>query len=126
MCLINFHIHDHPTYKLIIAANRDEFYERPTAEAHFWDDKNTILAGRDLRQMGTWLGVSKQGRIAALTNIRDPQQNEMNKTSRGEIVSNYLASSLSPEEYLERLHAQHDQDRKSTRLNSSHVAISYA
>lgn len=59
--------------------------------------------------MGTWLGVSKQGRIAALTNIRDPQQNEMNKTSRGEIVSNYLASSLSPEEYLERLHTQHDQ-----------------
>lgn len=109
MCLINFHIHEHPTYKLIIAANRDEFYERPTAQAHFWDDNNTILAGRDLRQMGTWLGVSKQGRFAALTNIRDPKQNESNKRSRGEIVSNYLTSSLSPIEYLEQLHTQHDQ-----------------
>lgn len=61
MCLINFHFHDHPTYKLIIAANRDEFYQRPTAPASYWKDHSEILAGRDLLQMGTWFGITKKG-----------------------------------------------------------------
>ncbi len=104
MCLINFHFQDHPKYKLIIAANRDEFYERPTAEAHFWEDKPMILAGRDLKQMGTWLGISKNGRFAALTNFRDPSQMKGDKVSRGEIVSNYLETDISPQAYLESLH----------------------
>lgn len=104
MCLINFHFQDHPKYKLIIAANRDEFYKRPTAEAHFWEDKPMILAGRDLMQMGTWLGISKNGRFAALTNFRDPSQMKGDKVSRGEIVSNYLETDISPQAYLKSLH----------------------
>lgn len=92
MCIINFSFLKHPNYKLIIAANRDEFFERPTKNAHFWEDEPSILAGRDLSQMGTWLGVSKNGRFAALTNYRDPRLPEVRRYSRGEIVRNFLTS----------------------------------
>ncbi|SHG18925.1 NRDE family protein [Ornithinibacillus halophilus] len=103
MCLINFQFHDHPQYKLIVAANRDEFYKRPTASAHFWEDEPVILAGRDLQQMGTWLGVTKQGRFAALTNFRHPDHMGTGGKSRGEIVKNYLSEDLSTEEYITQL-----------------------
>ena len=91
MCLINLQFRNHPNYKLIIAANRDEFYGRPAAPAHFWDDEPHILAGRDLTAMGTWLGVTKQGRIAALTNFRDPTNLESGRLSRGAVVKDFLA-----------------------------------
>src|SRR5690625_1257758 len=103
MCLINFQYKAHPNYKLIIAANRDEFYERPTAQAHFWKDYPQVLAGRDLKGMGTWLGITKEGRFAALTNIRDPEENLNEKKSRGEILRNYLAGEMTPELFLEDL-----------------------
>ncbi|WP_325058503.1 NRDE family protein [Lentibacillus cibarius] len=103
MCLINFHLGNHPDYKLIIAANRDEFYKRPTAPAGFWEDHPQILAGRDLEGMGTWLGVTKNGRIAALTNYRDPNEKRQNKKSRGHIVRNFLASSTPTPDFLEQL-----------------------
>lgn len=106
MCLINFQFQEHPNYKLIVAANRDEFYNRPTAPAHFWEDKPTILAGRDLLQMGTWLGITKQGRFAALTNYRDPAHMTNDKTSRGEIISNYLIGDVSPKDYLTSLNVK--------------------
>src|SRR5690625_6841514 len=99
MCLLSFHMGQHPIYKLIFCANRDESYARPTKEAHFWDDFPFLLGGRDLEQMGTWLGITKSGRLAALTNYREKTMNLKGKKSR---------------------------DRKSTRLNSSHVGISYA
>ena len=100
MCLINFHLREHPKYKLIIAANRDEFYERPTATAHFWEDHSTVLAGRDLLQLGTWLGITKEGRIAALTNYRDPSKEKNYAISRGEVITNYLISEDTPRDYL--------------------------
>ncbi|MFD1849895.1 NRDE family protein [Oceanobacillus bengalensis] len=103
MCLINFHFHDHPNYKLIIAANRDEAYKRPTANATFWEDEPNILAGRDLLQMGTWLGVTKGGRFAALTNYRDPNLPETGKTSRGEIVRSFLTGNTPPKHFLKEL-----------------------
>jgi uncharacterized protein with NRDE domain len=74
MCLILFAYKVHPKYKLMVAANRDEFYQRPTAPAHFWKDAPDILAGRDLEKMGTWMGVTKSGQFAALTNYRDPNE----------------------------------------------------
>ncbi|WP_100011296.1 NRDE family protein [Lentibacillus sediminis] len=107
MCLINFHINNHPRYKLIIAANRDEFYQRPTDPAHFWEDHPAILAGRDLLQMGTWLGITKQGQFAALTNFRDPEMQD-GTYSRGKIITDYLTSSLVPEDFLHNL----QRDRK--------------
>ena len=72
MCLLVFAFKVHPTYKLILAANRDEFYERPTAPAKFWDDNPNLLAGKDLKAGGTWLGITRYGKIAAITNYRDP------------------------------------------------------
>lgn len=108
MCLINFSFHNHPQYKLIVAANRDEQYARPTAPAHFWEDYPNILAGRDLLQMGTWFGITKQGRIAALTNYRDPKQSPEGKISRGKIITNYLLSQEHPRLFLASLDQEHD------------------
>ena len=103
MCLINFHVQDHPIYRLIVAANRDEFYERPTAPAHFWEDKPHLLAGRDLSQRGTWLGISKSGRFGALTNYRDASEQQSNFRSRGEIVTDFLDSELTAADFLKSL-----------------------
>jgi uncharacterized protein with NRDE domain len=110
MCLINFRVGNHPKYKLIIAANRDEEYNRPTEEAHFWKDAPHILAGRDLRGLGTWLGVSTSGRIAALTNIRNKKEllGSYQKT-RGKLVSGFLNSTLSPEDYLKNIQKENNE-----------------
>lgn len=103
MCLILFSWKQHPDYKLILAANRDEFYKRPTAPANFWEDNPNILAGRDLQGHGTWIGVNAHGKIAALTNYRDPKNIDPNAISRGELTVNYLKEKISPQEYLDTL-----------------------
>ena len=91
MCLLVFAFKAHPSYKLILAANRDEFYERPTAPAEFWDDTPHLLAGKDLKAGGTWLGITGSGKIAAITNYRDPSSIKESAPSRGRIVSNEIA-----------------------------------
>lgn len=101
-CLVNIHFQEHPIYKLIVAANRDEFYERPTAATDFWKDQPAILAGRDLCQMGTWLGVTKDGRFAALTNYRNPG-GETGHFSRGDIVRDFLANGENPIDFIQTL-----------------------
>lgn len=90
MCILFIAVEQHPDYPLIIAANRDEFYSRPTMHSHFWHDYPSILAGKDLRAGGTWMGVNNSGYISALTNFRDPQNILTDAPSRGELVSNYL------------------------------------
>jgi uncharacterized protein with NRDE domain len=100
LCLILFAYQVHPTYKLIVAANRDEFYKRPTAPVHYWGDYPNILAGRDLSKMGTWMGVTQSGRFAALTNYRDPKEITEGKRSRGELVADFLKGRDDPEQYL--------------------------
>jgi len=108
MCLILFAYQVHPKYKLIIAANRDEFYQRPTAPAHYWDDNPQILAGRDLEKMGTWMGVTTDGRFSALTNYRDPKELTEGKRSRGELVADALKYKGDLESYMETLARQRD------------------
>ncbi|MCF6137446.1 NRDE family protein [Pseudalkalibacillus berkeleyi] len=103
MCVLYFAYKVHPKYPLILAANRDEFYERPTAPIHFWEDHPDILAGRDLREKGTWMGVNTQGRIAALTNFRDPNEWTNHKISRGKIVREFLNSEIDPFTFLKQL-----------------------
>ncbi|MDR3559870.1 MAG: NRDE family protein [Negativicutes bacterium] len=103
MCLIVLAYRQHPRYRLIVAANRDEFYRRPTAQAAFWSDQPEVLAGRDLEQGGTWLGTTKDGRFAALTNYRDPAAVLASARSRGELVSDFLRSRMSPAEYLSQV-----------------------
>ncbi|MDR5658984.1 NRDE family protein [Serpentinicella sp. ANB-PHB4] len=97
----------HPKYPLLLIGNRDEFYNRPTKHATFWDDHPQILAGRDLEKNGTWLGITKEGRFAALTNFRDPNKVLINSRSRGELVSSFLKSSTLPEKYLDDIKKSH-------------------
>jgi uncharacterized protein with NRDE domain len=87
----------------LLIANRDEFYARPTAPLAFWDDEPDLLAGRDLQAGGTWLGVTRQGRFAAITNYRDPRANNPDAPSRGALVSDYLRGRGTPVDYLTRL-----------------------
>lgn len=103
MCLIAFSYKQHPQYRLILAANRDEFYERPTAQAGWWQDKPHILAGRDLKANGTWQGINKYGYWAALTNYREPHNIKKNAPSRGNLVSDFIANKYSTENYLASL-----------------------
>jgi uncharacterized protein with NRDE domain len=103
MCLIFGAIDVHPKYRTVIAANRDEFYDRPTEPASFWPDAPELLAGRDLRAGGTWIGITTNGRIAALTNYRDPESVKPDAPSRGKLVSDFLLGREYPEGYLERL-----------------------
>lgn len=103
MCVIIFAYDYHPKYKLVVAANRDEFYSRPTLVADFWEDNPEILAGRDLKEGGTWIGITRSVRFAALTNYRDPSSNKDNAPSRGHLVKNYLESTLMPDKYLNAL-----------------------
>lgn len=86
MCILFIAINQHPKHPLIIAANRDEFHQRPTKQLHAWQDKK-IYAGKDLQAGGTWLGVNELGEFAALTNIRDLSQHNDNAKSRGELVT---------------------------------------
>ncbi len=90
MCLILFGIETSPEFPLILAANRDEFHTRPTRAMEFWPDRPDILAGKDLEAGGTWMGISKQGRFAALTNYRDLSNLKSNAPSRGELILRVL------------------------------------
>ncbi len=101
MCLIIIAHRMSPDYPLVLAANRDEFFSRPTKQAHEWPDA-AIIAGRDLRAGGTWLGVGRDGRFAAVTNIREPGGNEAGKRSRGELPPGFLLGDEAPGEYLAR------------------------
>lgn len=103
MCLLVLGYRAHPAYSLVVAANRDEYYGRPTAPASFWTDRPDILAGRDLDQGGTWMGITTAGRFAALTNYRDPQSKRDHTRSRGLLVSEFLRGEASPREYLGRV-----------------------
>jgi len=103
MCLIFLAWKRHPRYRLVVAANRDEFYARPTAAADYWKDAPGLLAGRDLEGGGTWLGITRAGRFAALTNVRHGDSHIANAPTRGRLVSDFLLSESAPTEYLQSL-----------------------
>jgi uncharacterized protein with NRDE domain len=103
MCLILFATKVHPDWPLVIAANRDEWRDRGAQEAHWWWDTPTLLAGRDLRAGGTWMGVTRAGRIAAITNFRDPADRRSNAPSRGQLVTECLIGAMQPDDYLATL-----------------------
>jgi uncharacterized protein with NRDE domain len=92
MCLILVVWRRHPQYPCLIAANRDEFHGRAAEPAHWWQDRPQILAGRDLVAGGTWLGITRTGRFAALTNYRSPQHRRTDVPSRGSLVTDALES----------------------------------
>ncbi|GBG03523.1 hypothetical protein AZSI13_28500 [Azospira sp. I13] len=102
MCLILLAWQVHPDYPLAVCANRDEFHARPTAVADFWADAPQVLAGRDLQAGGTWLGISRSGRFAAVTNYRDPTAPE-GPRSRGDLTRQFLTGTASPDTFLQGL-----------------------
>ena len=100
MCLILVAWRAHPRYPLIVAANRDEYHSRPTAAADFWSDRPEVLAGRDLECGGTWLGVTRDGRFAAVTNFRDGSTRDPGMESRGSLTRDFLIGAQPPARYL--------------------------
>jgi uncharacterized protein with NRDE domain len=103
MCLILLAWRSHPEYPLVFAGNRDERYDRPSATADFWKDEPEIYGGRDLELGGTWLGLRRSGRFAAITNYRDGPAKKPAPRSRGELTANFLRGNDGPAAYLNKL-----------------------
>ena len=108
MCLIVFAVAPTPGVRLVVAANRDEAHDRPAAPAGFWADAPEVLAGRDLRAGGTWLGVTRGGRFAALTAVREPGRTMTDAPSRGGLVAGFLLGAAHPGSYSARAAAEGD------------------
>jgi uncharacterized protein with NRDE domain len=106
MCLAIVALHALPDWPLIVLANRDELHIRPTLAANPWSDAGTILAGRDLNAGGTWLGITTQGRVALLTNYREPGQHDSEAPSRGQLTDGYLRGEDSPDSYARSIQAR--------------------
>lgn len=116
MCVIFLAYRTHPDFPLILLANRDEFYSRPSQEARYWEDFPEIFAGRDFVGGGTWLGVNKAGKIAAVTNYRDllaPKR----ALSRGRLTADFLKTGESAEVYLKKIH------RKASRFSGFNLLL---
>ena len=104
MCLILFAYKTHPSFDLIVAANRDEFYQRPTRRLDFWPEAPQLLAGQDLEAGGTWLGLTRTGRFAAVTNVRQGQaEPSADLRSRGQLPLDFLLGQQTPLDYLAQL-----------------------
>lgn len=103
MCTILFSYKTTPGYRLVLAANRDEFTNRRTAPLAYWQDFDEVLAGRDLQAGGTWLGLNSKGRIGAITNFREPQAVTTDCPSRGEILSRYLTANADDSDFISNL-----------------------
>lgn len=106
MCLIVIAWKARDDLPLIVAANRDEWRDRAAQPAHWWFDAPGILAGRDLKAGGTWMGVTRAGRFAAITNFRDPAERRSTAPSRGALVTEYLLSGDPPERFLASIAAR--------------------
>ena len=106
MCLAILAYKHHPDYPLILTSNRDEFYNRPTLPADWWEDHPEILAGRDKEKGGTWLGISKNGRFALVTNYRQFPISPKENTSRGSLITEFLTNNISAKEYGKQLAKQ--------------------
>lgn len=104
MCLAVVALDSHRRYSLVVAANRDEYHARPTAAAAWWD--GSLLAGRDLEAGGTWLGVTRRGRFALLTNVREPHRVDRNAPSRGTLVPDVLRDAAPIADALDRARAR--------------------
>ncbi|WP_343852786.1 NRDE family protein [Algoriphagus jejuensis] len=101
MCLVAFSWKVHPEFPLLISANRDEFFDRPTAPLHTWE--SGLYAGKDLRGGGTWMGFHPNGKWALLTNYRDFSRPMTGEISRGRLVLDFLEKEISPENYLDEV-----------------------
>jgi uncharacterized protein with NRDE domain len=108
MCLLVLAWNAHPRYRLILAANRDEFHARPATAMHWWEEPS-MLAGRDLEAGGTWLGVTREGRFGVVTNYRDMQRPAPGALSRGRLIPEFLGTNVSVADFASRLTLERDQ-----------------
>ncbi len=106
MCLICFEWSPHSDTPLTMVANRDEFHARESRGAQFWEDDPQVLAGLDLQAGGTWMGVTRDGRFAAITNVRRIPSPHEGSISRGKLVADFLSQQQSCEDYLNDIHRQ--------------------
>lgn len=126
MCLIVFSYRQHPEYDLIFAANRDEKYSRPARHARYWDEHPSILAGKDLKAGGTWMGINKEGTFSALTNFRKAELSQKeDPPSRGQLVLEFLKNDRGAVSYLEEVHKQADRYRGFSLLAGSPDQLAY-
>jgi uncharacterized protein with NRDE domain len=107
MCILFLAINKHPDYPLIVAANRDEAFSRPSQAMHFWPDSPEILAGRDTLKGGTWLGVNSAGYFCAVTNFRTAEPSNDQAKSRGELVHQYLKNETTEDQFITELQDDH-------------------
>ena len=105
MCLIAIAYRAHPDHELVVAANRDEFHARPALAADWWPDAPQVWGGRDQSAGGSWMAVSREGRFAAVTNVRRMLPPKPDAPSRGALVSDFVRGEQSPEEFLQELAA---------------------
>lgn len=103
MCLILFALNEHPEYRLILAANRDEFFNRETLRAHHWEENERIIGGKDVVSNGTWLGLNTNGRFIAITNYRDPSRENKNAKSRGFISRDFLLGQEDTKHFIDNI-----------------------
>jgi uncharacterized protein with NRDE domain len=123
MCLLAFNWNKHSEYKLILVANRDEFFERPSAPLQQWD--SGFYAGKDLRAGGTWLGMHPNGRFAAITNFRDLKNKQEFTKSRGDLVKNFLEGEMDPKSYLEEIEEEKMEYEGFNLLVGNHEGLFY-
>ena len=103
MCLILLAYKINPGYPFILAANRDEYYRRPTMGVHWWQDRPTLLAGKDLQRGGTWLGLTRQGRFAAITNVREGRPHQSSPRSRGHLPLQFLDGACDDDSFVKEM-----------------------
>ena len=109
MCIILGLWQSHPDYSLILIANRDEFHDRPTRPASWWTDESEVFGGTDLRAGGSWLGIKKGGKLAAVTSFRDARSFKgTEQRSRGLVVRDFLISECTTEDYFQELADQRE------------------
>ena len=125
MCLILFAVNPNPEYRLIVAANRDEFYSRKASPAELWRDKPGILAGRDQEKGGTWLGIREDGRFAAVTNFKEEITQTLPKRSRGELPTNFLLGNEDPVTYSEAVSKKAEKYRGFNLLTANNKSVAY-
>ena len=125
MCLIVLALEARPGLPLLIAANRDERYDRPAAPLGFWLDHPDVLGGRDLEAGGSWLALTRTGRFAAVTNLRSTGVPSPSLRSRGELVGDFVTGSMPPDEYLEEVTARRGEYRDFNLLVGQGATVVY-
>ncbi len=125
MCLVLIAYRTHPRYRLVLAANRDEFHARPAEPLHWWNNGPPLLAGRDLQAGGGWLGLDASGRIALVTNYRDPSLPRPEGTSRGTLIGEFLGDRQGAAEFVRATASRAGQFSGFNLLAMDHEGLGY-